>query len=175
MSVKEGLLEHEHIALNTTIYYVTKQQIDNWKFIPEPTTIVLYKLLCKPWKQYSVDRFIYSCSETPINSTKTYSLLINLTRSPREKDSRGDPHYLRNCLLLEHSPPPFPPEFPLPFVGRGGKVWIFSGNTQSDLIFTTRFNSHLSLVSIRCIFTEIDHPLHFFLSFFLTHFRWLSP
>ena len=28
--LEEGLLENEHIALNITIYHVTKQQIDNW-------------------------------------------------------------------------------------------------------------------------------------------------
>ena len=45
----------------------------------------------------------------------------------------------------------------------GGGAWIFSGTTQSDLIVTTSLNSHVSFVSIRCIFTKIDHPLHFFL------------
>ena len=54
--LKEGLLEHEHIALNTTIYYVTKQQIDNWKFSHKPTTIGLHKQSCKPWKKHSADR-----------------------------------------------------------------------------------------------------------------------
>ena len=38
--LEEGLLEHDHITLNTTIYCVTKQQIDNRKFVHEPTTIV---------------------------------------------------------------------------------------------------------------------------------------
>ena len=49
----------------------------------------------------------------------------------------------------------------------GGGVWIFSETTQSDLILTTSLNSHVSFVSIRCIFTKIDHPLHFFSLFFL--------
>ena len=52
----------------------------------------------------------------------------------------------------------------------GGGVWIFSGTRQSDLILTTSLNSHVSLVSIRCIFTKIDHPLHLFFSFFLFFF-----
>ena len=38
--LEEGLLEHHHISLNTTIHCATKQQIDNWNFIHEPTTIV---------------------------------------------------------------------------------------------------------------------------------------
>ena len=46
--LKEGLLEHDHITLNTTVYCVTKQQIDNRKFIHEPKTIVLRKLSFKP-------------------------------------------------------------------------------------------------------------------------------
>ena len=46
--LKEGLLEHEHIALNTTIYYVKKQQTDNGKFSHKPTTIGLHKLSYKP-------------------------------------------------------------------------------------------------------------------------------
>ena len=37
--LEEGLLEHDHISLNTT-----KQQIDNWNFTQEPTTIVLHTL-----------------------------------------------------------------------------------------------------------------------------------
>ena len=49
--LEEGLLEHDHISLNTTIHCVTKQQIDNWNFIHEPTTIVLHTLSCKPWKK----------------------------------------------------------------------------------------------------------------------------
>ena len=44
--LEEGL--HDQITLNTTIYRVTKQQIDNQKFIHEPTTIVLHKLSFKP-------------------------------------------------------------------------------------------------------------------------------
>ena len=54
--LEEGLFENDHIALNTTIYCVTRQQIDNRKFIHEPTTIVLDKLSCKPWKKHSADR-----------------------------------------------------------------------------------------------------------------------
>ena len=46
--VEEGLLEHDHITLNTTIYCVKKQQMDNRNFIYGPKAIVLYKLLCKP-------------------------------------------------------------------------------------------------------------------------------
>ena len=48
--LEEGLLEHDHVTLNTTIYCVTKQlQIDNQKFVHEPKTIVLHKLsACKP-------------------------------------------------------------------------------------------------------------------------------
>ena len=46
--LEEGLLEHDHITLNTRIYCVTKQQIDDQTFIHEPTTIVLHKLSCKP-------------------------------------------------------------------------------------------------------------------------------
>ena len=30
--LEEGLLEFDHITLNTTIYCVTKQQIENWTF-----------------------------------------------------------------------------------------------------------------------------------------------
>ena len=47
--LEEGLLEHDHVTSNTTTYCVTKQlQIDNRKFVHEPTTIVLHKLSCKP-------------------------------------------------------------------------------------------------------------------------------
>ena len=46
--LEEGLLEHELIVLNTTMYFVTKQHIDNWKFSHKPTTIGLHKLSCKP-------------------------------------------------------------------------------------------------------------------------------
>ena len=45
--LKEGLLERDHVTLNTTMYCVTKQLIDNRKTIHEPKTIVLHKLLCK--------------------------------------------------------------------------------------------------------------------------------
>ena len=115
MSVKEGLLEHEHIALNTTIYYVTKQQIDNWKFSHKPTTIGLHKLSYKPWKRHSADRQwkiidenINFCFGTPINRKITVCLLINLTRSPPQK-RLGPPS------------PPFPLNFRCPpCVGAGG-------------------------------------------------------
>ena len=30
LQLEEGLLEFDHITLNTTIYCVTKQQIENW-------------------------------------------------------------------------------------------------------------------------------------------------
>ena len=39
-------------------------------------------------------------------------------------------------------------------------------NFQSDLILTARLSSHVSFVSTRCIFTELNHPLHFFMFFF---------
>ena len=35
-------------------------------------------------------------------------------------------------------------------------------NYQSDLSSATRLSSHVSFVSIRCIFTETDHPPLFF-------------
>ena len=115
MSVKEGLLEHEHIALNTTIYYVTKQQIDNWKFSHKPTTIGLHKLSYKPWKRHSADRQwkiidenINFCFGTPINRKITVCLVINLTRSPPPKKRLGPPS------------PPLPSEFSLPSVCWGG-------------------------------------------------------
>ena len=53
--LEEGLLEHDHITLNTTIYCVTKQQTDNWNFIYELTTIVFHKLSCKPLKKHSAN------------------------------------------------------------------------------------------------------------------------
>ena len=126
MSVKEGLLEHEHIALNTTIYYVTKQQIDNWKFSHKPTTIGLHKLSSKPWKRHSADRQwkiidenINFCFGTPINRKITVCLLINLTRSPPQKR-----------LGPSSPPPPFPLNFRCPpCVGAGGgRLRIFSGS-----------------------------------------------
>ena len=46
--LEEGLSEHDHITLNTTVHCVTKQQLDNRKFGHEPTTTVLHKLWCKP-------------------------------------------------------------------------------------------------------------------------------
>ena len=46
---EEGLLEHDHInTLNTTIYCVTRQQVDKQNFIHEAMTMFLHKLLCKP-------------------------------------------------------------------------------------------------------------------------------
>ena len=46
---EEGLLEHDHInTLNTTIYCVTRQQVDKRNFIHETMTIFLHELLCKP-------------------------------------------------------------------------------------------------------------------------------
>ena len=45
--LEEGLLEHDHITLNTTMYCVTKQLIDNEQIIHELTTIMLHKLSCK--------------------------------------------------------------------------------------------------------------------------------
>ena len=33
--LEEGLLEHDHITLNTTMYCVTKQLIDNQQIIHE--------------------------------------------------------------------------------------------------------------------------------------------
>ena len=69
-TVEEGLLENDHITLNTTIYYVTKElQIDNRKFIHEPTTIVLHKLSCKPWKKKK--------STQPTENNKQQFLLWN--------------------------------------------------------------------------------------------------
>ena len=35
-------------------------------------------------------------------------------------------------------------------------------NYQSDLSLARRLSSHVSFVSIRCIFTETDHPPSFF-------------
>ena len=45
--LEEGLLEHDHITLNTTMYCVTKQLIDNEQIIHELMTIMLHKLSCK--------------------------------------------------------------------------------------------------------------------------------
>ena len=118
--LEEGLQEHDHITLNTTIYCVTKQQIDNGKFIYEPTTIVLYKLLCKPWKQHSADsklKIIDYCLETPINSKITYRLLINLLGAPGKKSREATLNISETAYHLD--PPPHPPsEFPLTFTRR---------------------------------------------------------
>ena len=46
-------------------------------------------------------------------------------------------------------------------------VFIILTTFISDLIFTTHLSSHESFVSIGCIFTELDHPLHFCHVFYL--------
>ena len=46
---------------------------------------------------------------------------------PGKKTSRGHPHSLGDCLILD---PCSPPNFRFPPWGRG--VWIFSGTTQFD-------------------------------------------
>ena len=81
--------------------------------------------------------------------------------------------FLITCTILNMSLKSLHVELTIKFVlycivwKGGGGVWIFSGTTQSDLILTTSLNSHVSFVSISCIFTKIDHPLHFFFLFFL--------
>ena len=113
--LKEGLLEHEHIALNTTIYYVTKQQIDNWKFSHKPTTIGLHKQSCKPWKKHSADR------QQQNNCLFAHQSYSDPPPPPQKKRLERPPHLqpLENCLLLD--PPPFPQNFRCPpCVGRGG-------------------------------------------------------
>ena len=137
--LEEGLSEHDHITLNTTVHCVTKQQIDNRKFIHEPTTIVLHKLSCKPWKKStqptankrSSTENNNFCFETPINSKISDSWLINLTRSPRKKDSRGHPppHPLGNCLRLDLPSPPL--WISVALCGGVGGGWIFSRPTHS--------------------------------------------
>ena len=57
-------------------------------------------------------KIINSCFETPINSKITNRLL--LLGAPAKK-SRGHPHYLRNCLLLE-------PKLTFRFLLWGGEV-----------------------------------------------------
>ena len=47
---EEGLLEHDHITLNTTIYCVSRQQVDKRNFIHEPMTIFLHKLIVQAMK-----------------------------------------------------------------------------------------------------------------------------
>ena len=54
--LEEDLLEHDHITSNTTIYCVTKQRVDNRKFIREPTTIVLHiKTIVQAVKKHSAN------------------------------------------------------------------------------------------------------------------------
>ena len=43
-------------------------------------------------------------------------------------------------------------------------------NYQSDLSSATRLSSHVSFVSIRCIFTETDHPPFIFSCLFVCLF-----
>ena len=54
--LEEGLLEPNHIALNATMCCVTRQQVEKWNFIHDPTTIFLHRPLCKAWKMHSADR-----------------------------------------------------------------------------------------------------------------------
>ena len=72
--------------------------------------IVLTKLLHQPWKKHPAYQIIGEnnnfCFETPINSKITGSVLINLTRSPRKKDSRGHPSPPRKLPLFFEPPPP---------------------------------------------------------------------
>ena len=97
--LKEGLLEHEHIALNTTIYYVTKQQIDNWKFSHKPTTIGLHKQSCKPWKKHSADR---QQQNNCLFAHQSYSD----PPPPPKKDSRGHPTSNPSKIVSFWTPPP---------------------------------------------------------------------
>ena len=88
--LEEGLLEHDHITLNTIIYCVTKQQTDNQKFIHGRmiTCYINYRASREKKHSADIDENNDFCFETPIISKRTDSLLINLTRSPRKKDSR---------------------------------------------------------------------------------------
>ena len=144
--LEEGLSEHDHITLNTTVHCVTKQQIDNRKFIHEPTTIVLHKLSCKPWKKStqptankrSSTENNNFCFETPINSKISDSWLINLTRSPRKKDSRGHPPPTLSEIASVWTSPPLPSEYPLPSAeGLGGDGYFLGLHILS--IKTTSF------------------------------------
>ena len=143
--LEEGLFEQDHISLNTTIYCVTKQQIDNQKFIHEPTTIVLNKLSCKPWKKTNqptankrssmktiVSALKHRVTVKQLTACSTEQLLVFnnspiLLGVPGKKTSRGHPHSLGDCLILD---PSSPPNFRFPPWGRG--VWIFSGTTHFD-------------------------------------------
>ena len=121
--LKEGLLEHEHIALNTTIYYVTKQQIDNWKFSHKPTTIGLHKQSCKPWKKHSADR------QQQNNCLFAHQSYSDPPPPPKKKDSRGHPTSNPSKIVSFWTPPPLPSYFWLPSVcwgGGGGRLRIFS-------------------------------------------------
>ena len=109
--LEEGLLEHDHITLNTIIYCVTKQQTDNQKFIQGRMITCYINYHASREKKHSadIDENNEFCFETPIISKRTDSLLINLTRSPRKKDSRPPLppplHPIRNCLCLDPTPP----------------------------------------------------------------------
>ena len=105
--LKEGLLEHEHIALNTTIYYVTKQQIDNWKFSHKPTTIGLHKQSCKPWKKHSADRqqqnnclFAHQSYSDPPPPQKKKTREATPPPTPRKLSPFGPPPSLRIFVAL---------------------------------------------------------------------------
>ena len=112
----------------TTIYCVTKQPIDNRKFIHEPTAIALHKLSCKPWNKHSADRkwkIIDEnnsfCFEKPINGKITDCLLINLTRAPGKRLERLSPPSRK----LPPSGPLLLSEFPLPSEGGGGYGYLY--------------------------------------------------
>ena len=59
--------------------------------------------------------------EISINSKLTNSLLINLTLSPGKSKLERPPSKPTELSLFR---PPLPSEFPLPFVGGGGVVWM---------------------------------------------------
>ena len=59
--------------------------------------------------------------EISINSKLTNSLLINLTLSPGKSKLERPPPKPTELSLFR---PPLPSEFPLPFVGGGGLVWM---------------------------------------------------
>ena len=62
------------------------------------------------------------CFETTINSITTDSMLINLTRSPRQKDSRDHHQPLGNCLLLNL----LTSKCPLPSMGGLDIFWNYT-------------------------------------------------
>ena len=62
------------------------------------------------------------CFETTINSITTDSLLINLTRSLRQKDSRDHHQPLGNCLLLNL----LTSKCPLPSMGGLDIFWNYT-------------------------------------------------